>query len=157
MFAKQTITLIGTFFYLVWNPGRFVSDIFLFQIGINKQPVKRVRQKIEKQNSFVSEKLNILTLWKNWTPGESLVANKCCRRSEYLKRDLPLCRHDDRLHGIYPRQLTAMTTVFAAKNRAPHSKKTFLPNKEPVFAVIHKEYVLLLTKQYSTIPPLPED
>ena len=50
-----------------------------------------------------------------------------------------------------------MTTVFAAKNRAPHSKKTFLPNKEPVFAVIHKEYVLLLTKQYSTIPPLPED
>jgi len=49
-----------------------------------------------------------------------------------------------------------MTTVFAAKNRAPHSKKTFLPDKEPVFAVICKECVLLLTKQYSTITPLPD-
>lgn len=143
MFAKQTITLIGTFFYLVWNPGRFVSDIFLFQIGINKQPVKRVRQKIEKQNSFVSEKLNILTLWKNWTPGESLVANKCCRRSEYLKRDLPLCRHDDRLHhrddrpryhedrlhSPWQRQLTVIATVFVVKNRALQAENLYFPMK----------------------------
>ena len=44
MLAKQTITLIGRFFYLEWNPERSVSDIFLFRTGINKQPLKQARQ-----------------------------------------------------------------------------------------------------------------
>ena len=44
MSAKHTITFIGRFFYLEWNPGRSVSDIFLFQTVINKQPVKQARQ-----------------------------------------------------------------------------------------------------------------
>mgnify|MGYP007100655952 CR=1 FL=1 len=40
-------------------------DVFLLQIGINNQPVKQVRQEVEKQSSFVTEKQKILTLWKN--------------------------------------------------------------------------------------------
>ena len=76
-----------------------MSDIFLFQTGINKQPVKQARQETERQDSFVIEKRNILTFWKSRTPGESLVANKCCRSPEYLKGDFPLFRHEDGHHG----------------------------------------------------------
>ena len=158
------------FFYLEWNPGRSVSDIFLFQTGINKQPTKRARQEIKKQDPFVIGKQKILTLWKNWTPGESPIANKCCRSPEYLKRDLPLCRHedglhrcedrlryhDDRLHCLWSRQLTAMVTVFIVKNRAPHGRKPFFFDVEPEFTAIPKECVLLLTKRYYTITPSPE-
>lgn len=75
-----------------------MSDIFLFQTGINKQPVKQARQEMERQDSFVIEKRNILTFWKSRTPGESPVANKCCRSPEYLKGDFPLFRHEDGLH-----------------------------------------------------------
>ena len=64
-----------------------MPDIFLFQTGINKQPAKRARQEIEKQDSFVTGKQ------KN----PDIV--------EKLKRDLPLFRCDDRLHrrGDRPR------------------------------------------------------
>ena len=50
-----------------------------------------------------------------------------------------------------------MTTVFVAKNPALHSKKTFFPSVELVFATIYKECVLSLTKQYSTITPFPDE
>ena len=169
MLAKQTITLIGRFFYLEWNPGRFVSDIFLFRTGINKQPLKQARQEMERQDSFVIEKRNILTFWKSRTPGESPVANKCCRSPEYLKGDFPLCRHEDglhrrddrlrchgdRLHSAWSRQLTMTATVFVVKNRASHGRKPFFADEEPDFTAIPKECALLLTKQYYTITSPP--
>lgn len=40
-------------------------DVFLFQTGINKQPVKRGRQETKKHSSFVTEKQEILTLRKS--------------------------------------------------------------------------------------------
>jgi hypothetical protein len=49
-----------------------------------------------------------------------------------------------------------MATVFVVKNRAPHDKKPFFPDKEPEFTAIYKEYILLLTKQYYTITPFPD-
>jgi len=42
------------------------------------------------------------------------------------------------------------------KNRAPHGRKPFSPYGEPEFAVICKECVLLLMKQYYTITPCPD-
>ena len=170
MLAKQTITFIGKFFYLEWNPERSVSDIFLFQTGINKQPVNKHGRKKERQDSFVIEKRNILTFWKSRTPGESLVANKCCRSPEYLKGDFPLFRHEDglhrrddrlrchgdRLHSAWSRQLTVMATVFVVKNRAPHGRNPFFADEEPEFTAIPKECALLLTKQYHTITPFPD-
>ena len=39
--------------------------IFLFYTQINKQPAKRARQEIEKQNPFMLKKQNNLTLWKS--------------------------------------------------------------------------------------------
>ena len=77
MLAKQTTTLIGTFYCLDWNPKQSASDIFLFYTQINKQPAKRARQEIEKQNPFMLKKQNNLTLWKSWTPGELPIVNEC--------------------------------------------------------------------------------
>ena len=77
MLAKQTTTLIGTFYCLDWKPKQSVSDIFLFYTQINKQPAKRARQEIEKQNPFMLKKQNNLTLWKSWTPGELPIVNEC--------------------------------------------------------------------------------
>lgn len=144
-----------------------MSDIFIFQISINEQSIKRGRQKTEKRNSFVTKNQKILTLWKNWTSGESSVANESRHRPEYSKRNLPLYRHDDRLHhhddrlrgrddrlhDVCLRQLTTTTTVFVAKNCAPHDRKSFFPYEEPEFAAFYKGCVLSLTKQYYTITP----
>lgn len=49
-----------------------------------------------------------------------------------------------------------MATVFMVKNRTPHDKKPFFPDKEPEFTAIPKECVLSLTKQYYTITPFPD-
>ena len=62
MLAKQTTTLIVTFYCLDGNPKQSVSDIFLFYTQINKQLAKRARQEIEKQNPFMHKKKNNLTL-----------------------------------------------------------------------------------------------
>ena len=49
-----------------------------------------------------------------------------------------------------------MATVFVVKNRAPHGRKPFFADEEPEFTAIPKECALLLTKQYHTITPFPD-
>ena len=69
------------------------------------------------------------------------------RESEYSKRDVLLFRHedgphrgndrshahDDRLHGVYLRHLTAMTTVFMVKNCAAYGEKPFFFFKKRIY------------------------
>ena len=47
-------------------------------------------------------------------------------------------------------------TVFVVKNRAPHGRKPFFADEKPDFTAIPKECALLLTKQYYTITPFPD-
>ena len=49
-----------------------------------------------------------------------------------------------------------MATVFVVKNRAPHGRKPFFADEKPDFTAIPKECALLLTKQYYTITPFPD-
>ena len=49
-----------------------------------------------------------------------------------------------------------MATVFIVENRAPYGRNPFFADEEPEFTAIHKECVLLLTEQYYTITPSPE-
>ena len=76
MLAKQTTTLIGTFYCLDWNPKQSVSDIFLFYTQINKQPAKRARQEIEKTKSLYAQK----------TEYPNIVEKLNSRRIAYSKR-----------------------------------------------------------------------